>query len=157
MNRNKLMIARLAFLAAACVGSAAHAQSAACVYLEPGAGYAAWIRVVSGSFTSEWSSSFAIGQHRCVSLTSIADGAKYTVQISAMAGSSKVPCKPDNQPRVASQPGTVTYLASGTTFNVKCEMPTAETMAAAANVTPNPDGVKAAEAIKANPPAAPAD
>lgn len=129
------------------MGSPAQAQSAACVYLQPGAGYAAWIRVVSGSFESAWSSSFPIGQHRCVDLRPIADGAKYTVQISAVLGSSKVHCKPDNQTRVAAQTGSVTYLAWGTTFNVHCEMPSAETAAAAASAEPNPEGQKAAAHI----------
>lgn len=127
--------------------SPAHAQSSACVYLQPGAGYAAWIRVVSGSFESAWSSSFPIGQHRCVDLRPIADGAKYTVQISAVLGSSKVHCKPDNQTRVAAQSGSITYLAWGTTLNVHCEMPSASTAEAAAAVTPNPEGIKAAEHI----------
>lgn len=157
MNRNKLMIARLAFLAAACVGSAAHAQSAACVYLEPGAGYAAWIRVVSGSFTSEWSSSFPIGQYRCVDMTPIANGAPYTVQISAVLGSSQVACQPANQTRSSAMTGSITFLASGTSLNVKCNMPVATSSTTVADVTPNPEGIKAAEAIKANPPAPPKD
>jgi hypothetical protein len=127
--------------------SPAQAQSSACVYLEPGAGYAAWIRVVSGDFESKWSSSFPIGQHRCVDLKPIADGAKYTVQISAVLGSSKVHCKPDNQTRVAANTGSVTFLAWGTTFNVHCEMPSASTAAAVRSAQPTPEGQKAAALI----------
>jgi hypothetical protein len=139
----------VAGLAVGSVSGTASAQQSACVYLKPGAGYAAWMRVVSGGYSSEWSDLFAIGQYRCQSLGSIGDGQPYTVQVSALLGSSKVACTPDNVKRVASAPGSVTYLASGTTLHVQCSMPSQEDAASAdSSPTPSKEGLAAAEKVK---------
>lgn len=139
------------FVVAGIVGlsGVASAQQSACVYLQPGAGYAAWMRVVSGSYSSDWSDLFPIGQYRCQSLASIGDGQPFTVQVSALLGSSKVVCTPDNVKRVASAPGSLTYLASGTTLNVHCSMPSTEA-ADSADSSPNPSkaGLAAAAKVK---------
>ncbi len=129
--------------------TAAYAQQTACVHLLVGAGYAAWMRVVSGDYASEWSDSFPIGQTRCQSLEAIGDGQPFTVQISAVLGSSKVPCQPDNIKRVAAAPGSTTFLAWGTTLNVKCEMPSAENAKALTSATTaSKEGLKAAKKVK---------
>lgn len=131
--------------------SAVFAQQSACVSLLVGAGYAAWMRVVSGDYATDWSDSFPIGQTRCKSLAAIADGQPYTVQISAVLGSSKVPCQPANLKRVASVPGSVTYQAWGTTLNVKCEMPSADGVSNAdTSVMPNKAGKAAAQKLKSH-------
>ena len=117
------------------IASPARAQSQACVYLQPGAGYAAWMQVISGGFESAWSDLFSIGQYRCVSLAPIADGAEFTVRISALLGSSRVPCTPSLR-RNASFTGNVTFNAWGTTLNVQCAMP--GSVGAQADESPQP-------------------
>ncbi len=104
----------------------AFAQQEACVSLLVGAGYAAWMRVVSGEYASTWSDLFNIGQTRCKSLDAIGDGQPFTVQLSALLGSSQVPCQPDNIPHVSSSTSSVTFQAWGTTLNIKCHMPSSE-------------------------------
>lgn len=126
----------------------AHAQSTACVSLLVGAGYAAWMRVVSGSYATSWSDSFPIGQTRCKSLKNIADGQEFTVQVSAVLGSSQVHCTP-SLAHVASSTATVTFQAWGTTLSVKCQMPSGDSLNAVdVSTTPSEDGLKAAEAVK---------
>ena len=104
----------------------ASAQSAACVNLLVGAGYAAWMAVHFGD-SYYWSSSFPIGQNRCIKLpvSGMVDGAPYTVVVSAVLGSSKVPCKPAPSPYSSKNTNSIVYNAWGTTLNVKCEMPAA--------------------------------
>ena len=138
----------------------AMAQSAACVNLLVGAGYAAWMGVKFGD-SIYWSSSFPIGQNRCVQLPvkGMVDGAPYSVVVSAVLGSSKVPCTPDPSPYSSSNRSSVVYNAWGTTLNVHCEMPGAGNMAADAAkpdadamVKPSEEGMKALEAWKAEGP-----
>lgn len=134
----------------ALTATTAAAQQSACVSLLVGAGYAAWMRVVSGSYATDWSDSFPIGQTRCKSLSAIADGQPYTVQISAVLGSSKVPCQPAEMKRVASAPGSITYQAWGTTLSVKCQMPSSEAASGADTSTKATEaGLAAARKIKA--------
>ncbi|MBS0534968.1 MAG: hypothetical protein JSR72_13000 [Proteobacteria bacterium] len=104
----------------------ARAQSAACVNLLAGAGYAAWMGVKFGD-SYYWSDSFPIGQYRCVKLpvSGMVDNAPYTVVVSAVLGSSKVPCKQAPSPYNSKDSNSVVYNAWGTTLNVSCEMPTA--------------------------------
>jgi hypothetical protein len=127
----------------------AFAQQAACVHLLVGAGYAAWMRVVSGNYASEWSDSFPIGQTRCQSLAAIGDGQPFTVQVSAVLGSSKVPCNPPNIPRVAASTTSVTFQAWGTTLNVNCEMPSVQNAKSMdTSTTPSKEGLKALEKVQ---------
>lgn len=132
------------------------AQSAACVNLLVGAGYAAWMGVRFGD-SIYWSDSFPIGQHRCVSLPvkGMVDGAPYSVVVSAVLGSSKVPCTPDPSPYSSANTSSVVYNAWGTTLNVHCAMPTADAVSADgadAALNPSAEGRKALEAWKAEGP-----
>lgn len=117
-------LAACAFITAVIAAQPASAQSAACVNLLVGAGYAAWMGVHFGD-SYYWSSSFPIGQHRCIKLPvpGMVDNAPYTVVVSAVLGSSKVPCTPSPQPWQSADTNTVTYNASGTVRNVHCTMP----------------------------------
>lgn len=136
------------FAVACVIGmQSAHAQKSACVYLEPGAGYAAWMRVVSGSFATDWSSSFPIGQTRCQSLDPIKDGQEFTVQVSAVLGSSKVPCSPKMK-KISNSDASVVYHAWGTTLNVKCQMPGVSNELGA-TMEPSAEGLKAKEDLEA--------
>ncbi len=121
------------------------AQSAACVNLLAGAGYAAWMGVKFGD-SFYWSSSFPIGQYRCVSLPvpGMVNGAPYQVVVSAVLGSSKVPCARDPSPYSSSDTNSVVYNAWGTTLSVKCEMPSPTS--SDAPVAPTPEGLEALEA-----------
>jgi len=96
------------------------AQSAACVFLKTGSGYAAKMRVKYGSTTTAWSGSFAINEFKCQSLADVVDGTEVVVQVDAIAGETKT-C---GSFVLAKTSTSVTYLASGTTLGVKCSMPT---------------------------------
>ena len=131
MPRHRLLCLSAA-LSAAVLGPAlfaaapAQAQSAACVNLLAGAGYAAWMGVKFGD-SFYWSDSFPIGQYRCVKLpvSGMVDNAPYTVVVSAVLGSSKVECKQAPSPYNSKDSNSVVYNAWGTTLNVSCVMPTA--------------------------------
>jgi hypothetical protein len=127
----------------------AAAQANACVSLLVGAGYAAKMRVVSGSFHTDWSDSFPIGKTKCQPLGGVGNGNQFSVEVSAVLGETKT-CKPSNVTRVAASTSNVVYQAWGSTLSVKCEEPTAEANAErdAATMSVNPDGKKAAEAPK---------
>ena len=101
--------------------ASASAQTKACVYLEPGAGYAAKMRVKWGTNSqTDWSGKFAIGKYGCVDLSSIATGTPYTVEVQALAGRTKS-CTPTNEVKVDGN-FNIVYNAWGTTGNVKCKM-----------------------------------
>jgi hypothetical protein len=126
----------------------AAAQSAACVNLLVGAGYAAWMGVrYDGKY--HWSSSFPIGQHRCIELPveGMSEGDTYGVVVSAVLGSSKVECTPTPSPFDPNNTNSVTYNAWGTTLNVHCAMPSATTSAVqdAMTATPDQQGMRALE------------
>jgi hypothetical protein len=145
-NVRKTAYALLVLLAGSIgLSSTASAQANACVSLLVGAGYAAEMRVVSGSFHTDWSGSFAIGKTKCQSLSGVGNGNKFSVEVSAILGKTKT-CTPDNVVRVASSTSNVTYQAWGTTLSVKCEEPSLSENAErdAATMTVNPDGQKAA-------------
>lgn len=127
----------------------AFAQANACVHLLVGAGFAAKMRITSGDFATEWSSSFAIGQTKCQSLKDVSDGKNFTVEVHALAGHTKK-CSPENIKRVASSPSSVTFQTWGTTLSVKCQEPGATENAemTEASRTPNAEGAAAAK----NPP-----
>ena len=129
--------------------SVAAAQANACVSLLVGAGYAAKMRVVSGSFHTDWSKTFAIGSTVCQPLAGVGNGNQFSVEVSAVLGKTKT-CTPDNVTRVAASTSNIVYQAWGTTLSVKCQEPTAEANAErdAATMSVNPDGKKAAEASK---------
>lgn len=137
MPRHRLLCLSTA-LSAALIGPAlfaaapAQAQSAACVNLLAGAGYAAWMGVKFGD-SFYWSDSFPIGQYRCVKLpvSGMVDNAPYTVVVSAVLGSSKVECKQAPSPFNSKDSNSVVYNAWGTTLNVSCVMPTASANAEA--------------------------
>lgn len=99
--------------------SSAEAQQNACVFLKPGAGYAAEMRVTSAAWQTPWSSSFAIGGTQCQPLANLKDGAAYTVEVKAIMGQTKS-CTPQ-VPYNSTYTGNITYFASGTTLSVKCE------------------------------------
>lgn len=148
-SRTRSVLAALVLLAANLwPASQAAAQSAACVQLLVGAGYAAKMRVVSGKFHTDWSGSFAIGSTKCQSLNGVGDGQPFSVEVSAVLGETKT-CKPANIVRVAGSQSSVTFLAWGTTLNVKCEEPSAEENAErdTAARTPNAEGEKAAKSL----------
>jgi hypothetical protein len=112
----------VASLAVALPGAPARAQSNACVHLLVGAGYAARMRVVAGSFHTDWSGSFPIGKTKCQSLEGIGDGIAFSVQVKAILGKTKT-CEPSQIKRVAASPSSVTFGASGTTQDVHCREP----------------------------------
>ncbi len=139
--RGRLMVLFLLML----MGSgAASAQSAACVHLLVGAGFAAKMRVVYGNLHTDWSDSFAIGSTKCQSLSAVPDGSTFTVEVHALAGEDKN-CSPENVVRSAASPSSVTFQTWGTTFGVKCQEPGATENAEMTKAarTPNPDGEKA--------------
>ena len=128
-------------------GQPAAAQSAACVNLLAGAGYAAWMGVKFGD-SFYWSSSFPIGQYRCVRLpvSGMVNGAPYNVVVSAVLGSSKVQCNQQPSPYSSADTNSVVYNAWGTTLNVHCQMPTTD--ASDSSVTPTSEGLAALERWK---------
>ena len=126
------------------------AQTAACVNLLVGAGYAAWMGVKFGD-SIYWSPSFAIGQNQCVKLpvSGMVNGAPYSVVVSAVLGSSKVPCTPTPSPYSSNDRNSVSYNAWGTTLNVTCQMPGLGEMGAAeAPITPSKEGLESLEKWK---------
>jgi hypothetical protein len=133
--------------------SPALAQKQACVHLLVGAWYAAQMRVVSGSFHTDWSGSFAIGQTVCQDLSGVGPGREYTVEVSAIWGNTAT-CSPA-LPRVE-WPGNVTFLSWGTTLDHPCQMASSESLAAKgeemrkAATTVSPQGQKAAKKAKEN-------
>jgi len=144
---HRSLLALLAF-SAGTLGFAgvAAAQANACVSLLVGAGYAAKMRVVSGSFHTDWSDTFAIGKTKCQPLAGVGNGKPFSVEVSAVLGKTKT-CTPDNVIRVEASTSNVVYQAWGSTLSVKCEEPSATANAErdAATMSVNPDGKKAAE------------
>jgi len=65
------------------------------------------------------------------------------VVVSAVAGSSKVACNQAPSPYSSSDTNSVVYNAWGTTFNVHCQMPTADTFDAP--LAPTKEGLAALE------------
>jgi hypothetical protein len=103
------------------------AQPHACVHLQVGSGYAATMQVNFEDGMLGPSDSFAIGQTQCLSLTSLADGASFSVQVNAILGETAT-CNPPNIVHSASFPVSITFNASGTTLNVHCDAPTGATL-----------------------------
>ena len=124
-------------------------QSSACVNLLAGAGYSAWMAVHFGD-SYYWSSSFPIGQSRCVALpvSGMVNGAPYTVVVSAALGSSKVACTPSPSSYSSNDTNSVTYNAWGTSLNVKCQMPSANLEFSEVPVTPSKEGSDALDSWK---------
>lgn len=123
----------------------ANAQANACVSLLVGAGYAAEMRIVAGSFSTDWSSSFAIGQTKCQSLNGVGNGIPFSVEVHAILGKTKT-CAPSNIARVTSSTSNVVFQAWGTTLDIKCQEPTvsANAEAEAASMSVNAQGKQAA-------------
>lgn len=103
------------------IGTSAEAQEQACVFLKPGSGYVAEMRVTSAAWQTPWSSHFDIGQTQCQPLANLKSGAAYTVEVKAILGKT-VSCTP-LVPYNADFQGNITYLASGTTLGAHCELP----------------------------------
>lgn len=118
----------------------------ACVSLLVGAGYAAEMRIKSGDFKTDWSSSFPIGETKCQSLSGVPIGGSYTVEIKAILGKTKN-CSPSI---VHSEgQGSITFQAWGTTLSPKCQMPTTNAnFMQDSSYEVNQDGVKAAKSLK---------
>jgi hypothetical protein len=125
--------------------NSASAQSQACVSLLVGAGYAAEMRIVAGSFHTDWSNSFPIGKTVCQSLSGVGNGVPFSVEVHALAGKTKT-CTPSNIPRVAASTSNVVFQAWGTTLNISCQEPSGEQNAEAdaATMSVSPEGKKAA-------------
>lgn len=125
------------------------AQTAACVNLLVGAGYAAWMGVHFGD-SYYWSSSFPIGKTRCIKLPvpGMINSATYTVVVSAVLGSSKVPCTPAPSPYSSSDTNSVSYNAWGTVRHVKCQMPSPANLDADVPITPSKEGLESLEQWK---------
>lgn len=146
MLSHRLLALLVLAAGASFVSAPALAQSRACVHLLVGAGYAAQMRIVSGSFATQWSDSFPIGRTMCQSLNDVSDGKTFTVEVHAVLGQTKK-CSPENVRRVAASTSSVTFQAWGTTLNVSCQEPTdsaSDAMSEAAR-TPNPAGAEAAK------------
>lgn len=121
------------------------AATDACVSLLVGAGYAAKMRVKSGKFKTDWSSSFAIGKTKCQSLEGVPIGGTYTVEIKAILGKSK-----DCSPSIVHSEGqgSITFQAWGTTLSPKCKMPETDAKHLdEASHEVNPDGVEAIKSM----------
>lgn len=119
-------IAIFSFICIMATESSASAQQKGCVYLQPGAGYSAKMRIRIGtegnySYTS-WSSTFNIGKSRCQSLDGVSNGGVFSVQVKANAGKTKT-CTPADLTRNTSVVGNAIFNAWGTTLNVKCKQP----------------------------------
>ncbi|NDW06229.1 hypothetical protein [Jiella pacifica] len=149
MNRKCIAsagVAAAALFGASTLGAApAAAQSAACVNLLVGAGYAAWMGVKVGQGT-DWSSSFPIGKTRCIALPveGMVQGTPYSVVVKAVLGKT-VTCSPDNLTYTPSTTTSVVFNAWGTTLSPKCTMPDAETTTGAesADIETTAEGQKA--------------
>ena len=134
MLRLKPMVAVIpvmvsAFLLVALAAPAA-AQPFACVHLQVGSGYAATMQINFGSEPLQIGPTglFFIGQTQCLSLQPVPDGVDFSVQVNAELGDSTT-CTPQNIPRSAGSPVSVTFNASGTIDFVHCDMPTGGTRA----------------------------
>ena len=130
MSRKKNFLLLVCFsvvsiVALTLIASEAMAQQQACVFIKVGAGFSGKMRVVSGSWTSPWSSDMPIGQQRCQPLANLAPGAPYSVEFKADLGKSKI-CSPENLPYNPKDPGTANFFAWGTTLNVKCSQMASE-------------------------------
>jgi hypothetical protein len=126
--------------------SPAKAQSAACVHLLAGAGYSAWMAVrYQGEY--HWSSSFPIGQHRCIELPvdGMSEGDNFGVVVSAALGESKVSCKPVPQGYDPDRSSSLVYHAWGQTLNVHCQMPNADSSSVmeSMDISPSDEGMEA--------------
>lgn len=127
-NKHFLKVICFCFASVTILGlmaSSAEAQQEACVYLKPGSGYAAEMRITSGSWSTSWSGSFAIGSTKCQPIANLKTGAAYTVEVKAIMGETKSCPQGSYDPNFT---GNITYLASGTTLSVKCVLPSAEEM-----------------------------
>jgi hypothetical protein len=105
--------------------ASAAAQQQACVALKAGSGYAARMRVTTGGTSTGWTSSFPVGQERCINLTTITalrPGDPFSVEVQAVAGRT-VTCAPANVPYNPNMPANLVYIATGTTQNVHCKQP----------------------------------
>ena len=124
MKKIKIVLAALLTTTFMLPVQSAQAADKACVYLVPGAGYAAKVRVKTDEVTGEWSHVFAVGQSRCVSLEGLPADVIYTVEVHAIAGNT-ARCNPllkTDKTRPFKEE-SITFLAYGTTLNHTCTMP----------------------------------
>lgn len=137
---------KMVFVGLCLLPGMAWSATEACVSLLVGAGYAAEMRIKSGDFKTDWSSSFPIGKTKCQSLSGVPIGGTYTVEIKAILGKTKN-CSPSI---VHSEgQGSITFQAWGTTLSPKCQMPSANAnFLQDSNHEVNEDGLKAAKALK---------
>lgn len=100
----------------------AAAQVKACVYLQPGAGYSAKMRIVWGTNGStSWSSDFPIGKSQCQTLAgNVPPNTPYSTQVKADLGKTKT-CTPDNVNYDPNDQKNAVWNAWGTTLSVKCQ------------------------------------
>jgi hypothetical protein len=136
---------KTAFIGLAVLPGVAWSATEACVSLLVGAGYAAEMRIKSGDFKTDWSSSFPIGKTKCQSLSGVPIGGTYTVEVKAILGKTKN-CSPSI---VHSEgQGSITFQAWGTTLSPKCQMPTSDAnFIQDSSHEANEDGVKAAKSL----------
>lgn len=107
----------LVAMAVLCTATPAAAQSAVCVYLQPGVGYAAQMRAISTNFDSGWSDTYAVDNWRCAKLAEVPHGNTVKLEVHAILGETKT-CA--SFTRDAKNTATVTYFATGGTLSVRC-------------------------------------
>ncbi|MEI8354745.1 MAG: hypothetical protein WCG31_01395 [Deltaproteobacteria bacterium] len=124
--RNAVRLTVLAAIVTMMMASAAFAQQKVCINLLAGAGYAAKMYVIVGSVQSQETSSFPIGQTKCITLsdvvpagTEIKPGTEITTKIKAILGRTET-CTPDKIKYDPKRTDNIVYNAKGTTQNVKC-------------------------------------
>jgi hypothetical protein len=108
----------LALLAQPCL-----AQTAACVHIKVGAGFAGRMGVMLNGRPVVGSDKFNIGQTGCVKLpvAGMTDGTPYTVYFSAVFGSQYVNCTPEPPPYQSKKDAKLTYQATGAVRTVHCK------------------------------------
>ena len=108
----------LALLAQPCL-----AQTAACVHIKVGAGFAGRMGVMLNGRVVAGSDKFNIGQTQCVNLpvAGMTDGTPYTVYFSAVFGSQYVNCTPEPPPYQSKKDAKSTYQATGAVRTVHCK------------------------------------
>lgn len=74
------------FVLALLFAAPAFSQSAACLYLKPGVAYAASVEVVTSSWSSPSTDTFSVGNWRCIDLSKVGDGQRFTLEVQPVAG-----------------------------------------------------------------------
>ena len=99
------------------------AQSAACVHIKVGSGFAARMGILLNGRPVTTSAKFNIGQTQCAKLpvAGMTDGTEYKVYFSAVFGSQYVNCTPEPSPYQSKKESKLTYQATGAVRTVHCK------------------------------------